>query len=327
MATHEREITEPVDLCRADGTLDEAAVGWTRGPLHRANLSGWGRNKRWEYWGIVTPRHVVGLTVSSLDYAGVHGVYVLDRADGSEVVDDAVVPLARHTVLPEQSGEGTVSARARGLAITIEQGARGTRLHAATPQVGLQLDVALPDGHEAMGVVVPWSARRFQYTLKDVGRPVSGRLVVRGEAFDVDASDSFAVLDHGRGRWPYAVTWNWAAGSGPGRGIQLGGRWTDGTGMTENALLVDGRVHKIGHELRWDRDPGHWQRPWRISGPRVAVELHPFHVRSGRTNLGIVANRTHQCFGHFRGWASTDDGDRVDLDGLVGWAEEAHNRW
>ncbi|MDM4784465.1 DUF2804 family protein [Micromonospora sp. b486] len=34
-----------------------------------------------------------------------------------------------------------------------------------------------------------------------------------------------------------------------------------------------------------------------------------------------------QCFGHFTGWAATGDGERVDLDGLVGWAEEARNRW
>ncbi|WP_353939651.1 DUF2804 family protein [Micromonospora sp. b486] len=37
--------------------------------------------------------------------------------------------------------------------------------------------------------------------------------------------------------------------------------------------------------------------------------------------------RAIQCFGHFTGWAATGDGERVDLDGLVGWAEEARNRW
>jgi hypothetical protein len=46
-----------------------------------------------------------------------------------------------------------------------------------------------------------------------------------------------------------------------------------------------------------------------------------------RTDLLVVAGETHQLFGTFRGWASTDGGDRVDLDGLVGWAEEARNRW
>ncbi|GHG48054.1 hypothetical protein GCM10011331_09540 [Flavimobilis marinus] len=34
----ERELTEPVDLCRPDGTLNPAAVGWSRRPLHRTAL-------------------------------------------------------------------------------------------------------------------------------------------------------------------------------------------------------------------------------------------------------------------------------------------------
>ncbi|MET8551707.1 DUF2804 family protein [Micromonospora zamorensis] len=47
-----------------------------------------------------------------------------------------------------------------------------------------------------------------------------------------------------------STAWNWAAGAAPGRAIQLGGKWTDGTRVTENGLFVDGRLHKIGGELR-----------------------------------------------------------------------------
>ncbi|HTJ37787.1 MAG TPA: DUF2804 domain-containing protein [Dactylosporangium sp.] len=324
--THEKEIVQPVDLCRPDGRLNPAAVGWSRRPLHRANLRGWGRAKRWEYWGIVTPTHIVGLVASSLDYAGVHGVYVLDRATGDELNHDAVVPFARGAELPALSGTGRVAARGSGLAIQIDQGPGGSVIHATAPGVEVDLDVPLPPDHQSLGVVVPWGPRRFQYTVKDVGRPVHGTLRVKGVEHRV-GDDAFAVLDHGRGKWPYSVRWNWAAGSGPGRAIQLGGAWTDGTGLTENALFVDGRLHKIGAELQWTYDRSDWRRPWRIAGERVDARLEPFHERVARTNLGVIASETHQCFGHFSGWAETDDGSRIDLDGLTGWAEEARNRW
>ncbi|MGI5239909.1 DUF2804 domain-containing protein [Dactylosporangium sp. CA-139066] len=321
--THEKEITEPVDLCRPDGRLNPAAVGWTRRPLHRPNLRGWGRVKRWEYWGIVTPAHIVGLVASSLDYAGVHGVYVLDRLTREELNRDAVVPFARGARFPAGGG---ASVRGGGLAIDLEEGPAGTAIRATAPGVEVDLVADRPAGHESLGVVVPWSARRFQYTVKDLGRPVRGTLRVRGEEHAVGAG-AFAVLDHGRGKWPYSVRWNWAAGCAPGRAIQLGGRWTDGTGLTENALFVDGRLHKIGATLRWAYDRRDWLRPWRIHGERVAAQFHPFHERAARTNLGVLANETHQCFGGFSGWAETDAGERVDLDGLTGWAEEARNRW
>lgn len=71
----EREITAPVDLAHGR-RLNPAAVGWTRVPLHRTAIGGWGRTKRWEYWGIVTDRFVVGLTVAGLDYLALAGIYV-----------------------------------------------------------------------------------------------------------------------------------------------------------------------------------------------------------------------------------------------------------
>ncbi|MEV4393332.1 DUF2804 domain-containing protein [Nonomuraea sp. NPDC049607] len=327
MTTHEREITAPTDLCLPGGRLNPAAVGWTRTPLHRAVLRGWGRRKRWEYWGVVTPSHIIGLVASSLDYAGVHGLYVLDRATGVEFAKDVVVPLARGAVFPDRSGAGTVSVRGAGLAIDIRQDPAGTVIRAAAPDVRLDLEVPLPEGHESLGVVVPWGPDRFQYTVKDVGRPARGRLRLGTKEFAIDDADSFAVLDHGRGKWPYAVTWNWAAGSGPGRAVQLGGKWTDGTGVTENALFTGGRLHKIGDELEWTYDRGDWLRPWRITGPRVEVEFRPFHEKVARTQLVVVGSETHQCFGHFSGRVQDDDGVWVDLDGLTGWAEEARNRW
>ncbi|MHA7135442.1 DUF2804 domain-containing protein [Oerskovia turbata] len=325
--THEREISTPVDLCLPDGRLNPDAVGWTRAPLHRANLRGWGRTKRWEYWGVVTPAHVIGIVASSIDYAGVHGLYLLDRATGVETVSDVVMPLARGVVMPDRSGVGRVEARAKELAIAIDQAPEATRIRAASREVSLDLTVPLPPGHESLGVVVPWGERLFQYTVKDVARPVHGTLTVRGTTHTISADDSFAVLDHGRGRWPYAMTWNWAAGSGHGRGIQLGGGWTDGTGSTENALLVDGRLHKIGATLDWEYDRADWLAPWRVSGDGVEALFTPFHERVARTELLVVGSETHQCFGTWSGRARTDEGVWVDLDGLVGWAEEARQRW
>ncbi|CND70978.1 Protein of uncharacterised function (DUF2804) [Mycobacterium tuberculosis] len=325
--THEREITGPVDLCLPDGRLDPDAVGWTRKPLHRANLRGWGRVKRWEYWGIVTPRHIIGLVASSIDYAGVHGVWVLDRETGEEFAKDAVVPFARGAVFPDRSGAGEASVRGGGVAVGVRQSPSGSRVRALAPGVAdLDVEIPLPDGHESLGVVIPWGPRRFQYTVKDVGRPVAGRLTLPSGEHEI-GEGAFAVLDHGRGKWPYRMTWNWAAASGPGLALQFGGKWTDGTGMTENAIFVDGRLHKIGEELDWAYDRADWLRPWTIGGKRVEVEFRPFHEKVARTELGVIGTETHQCFGHFSGRVQTDDGAWIDVDGLTGWAEEARQRW
>lgn len=329
MSTHEREITEPVTLCTADGRLDPRAVGFTRTPLHRANLRGWGRNKRWEYWAIVTPTHVIAVTLASLDYLGLVSLFVLDRASGRERSHDGIAPLARGISLPDRSAGGRASGRAGGVAITLDEEPGGTRIRCDARDVSIDVLALRPEGHESLGVVVPWSDRLFQYTVKDVGRPARGRVTFDGRTLELDDSSSFAVLDHGRGRWPYRNVWNWAAAHDPARrvSLQLGGKWTDGTGSTENGLFVEGRLYKIGETLRWHYDRRRFTAPWRIEGERLEVTMRPFHDRHARTHLGVLSFDVHQCFGTFEGWALDDAGTRIRLDGLVGWAEEANNRW
>jgi hypothetical protein len=325
------EITAPVDLCLDNGRLNPDAVGWTRGPLHRANLRRRGRTKRWEYWAVMSPEAVLGITVSDLDYAALHAVYLL-QADGTETVHSALAPLSE-VRMPDRSSGGSVRVRAKGLAIDIDHDDAGAWLTVTAPDMSAEVRVIRPAGHEAMGVVVPWSDRLFQYTLKENTLPATGTVRAGGRVLSFGA-DAWATLDHGRGRWPYRVTWNWGSGSGLVAGVtvgvQVGGAWTDGTGSAENAVCVDGRVSHVNEDLRWEYDRHNWLAPWRITSSdrgRVDLTFTPFHVRTDRTNLGLLANDTHQAFGTWAGTMIDDTGTPISCDGVLGWAEEVVNRW
>lgn len=326
----EREITRPVDLARGR-RLNPEAVGWSRSPVHRTRIAGWGRTKRWEYWGIVTDRFVVGLTVAGLDYLANCAVYVLDRRTGVETTRSGIRPLHRPR-FGDDPGDGTLHASAGvgagrvGIEVDDDEGRTSIRVQARGLQVSLEVERA---GHDSLAVVVPWSERRFQYTLKDLANPVTGTVTLDGTTHDLGTG--WAVLDRGRGRWRYATTWNWGAGSGvvdgSTRAIQVGGKWTDGTGSTENGILVDGRMHKLGEDLRWSYDLTDPAGAWRVRGERLDATLTPFHLRRDITEIGVLAVKTHQAFGVWHGTGVLDDGSQVSLDGLVGWAEQSRNRW
>ncbi|WP_406394131.1 DUF2804 domain-containing protein [Streptomyces sp. NBC_00887] len=357
MATHEHEITEPVDLCLPDGKLNPAAVGWSRQPLHRANLRGWGRTKRWEYWCVTTPTHLVALTVSDLDFLALNAVYVLEYGPrGREFECSSIVPAGRGVHLPDTvagapGSEDVVVGPARPsggkVRIEIRDENAGTRLRArclTRDRLPLEADILVsrPAGHESLSVVVPWSEQRFQYTSKHTALPATGRVRIGTEILEFGASrtknaadnDTWAVLDHGRGRWPRAVDWNWGAASGrtDGRtlGLQFGGRWTAGTVSTENGLCVDGRLTKIGEELDWRWSASDPLAPWTVrtaASRQVDLTFTPFHNRSTHTDVGLIANRTDQCFGHYDGRVRTDDGTEIAVTQLLGWAEDVRMRW
>ena len=94
MTTHERELTEPVDLCTPDGAaLNPAARGWSRRPLHRANLDGQlGGNKRWDYWAVLAGDLVVSSVYSDIDHFGLADVWWADLGTGG---DRAATAIAR----------------------------------------------------------------------------------------------------------------------------------------------------------------------------------------------------------------------------------------
>jgi hypothetical protein len=162
-----------------------------------------------------------------------------------------------------------------------------------------------------------------------------GTLTVGDRMYRLGDNDAaWGVLDVGRGRWPYRTRWNWGGGAGPandGRtvGLQLGGKWTDGTGFTENGVLIDGRLTKIGDELAWDYD---WDRPlepWRVRSSDGAMDLTlvPVHDRHERTNAVVLCTEVHQVFGHWTGTVPDGAGGTVAVDRLLGFAEESRSRW
>lgn len=141
------------------------------------------------------------------------------------------------------------------------------------------------------------------------------------------------MLDVGRGRWPTEIVWNWGGGAGRSDGhvvgLQFGARWTEGTGHTENALVVDGRVHKIGRELEWTYDWDAPMEPWRVHDPGGQLDVTLRTTYDKYTVLGDESEgrATHQVFGRWHGWLVTDDGLRIELRGIQGFAEEARQRW
>lgn len=335
-AAPERELTERVSLTLPNGRLNTAAIGFARSSLVDTSgiggRRGWGRNKRWEYWCVMTPTHIVALTVSSIDYAAVHEVWIFDRAAERSWGRSATVIPARDVELPGSLGGGIAIARAKDLAATITSADAGQvwRLHAEIPDAAFDITVTRPAAHDLLAVVVPWTRRLFQYTVKDVALPASGTITVEGRTHDVPEG-SWAVLDHGRGRWPYDVAWNWGAGSGvlaDGRslGIQVGGRWTDGTGSTENGVTVAGVLHKISEPVVWHYDPARVMDPWRVTGGGLDAVFHPFYDKRSSTDVGILSSRTDQCFGRWSGTFRTPD-ERIVFAGIEGFAEDVHNRW
>jgi hypothetical protein len=70
-------------------------------------------------------------------------------------------------------------------------------------------------------------------------------------------------------------------------------------------------------------------QPWRLASPdgRLDLTFTPFAERVARTDLRVLRSEVHQLFGRYAGTAVADNGERLKIDGLIGWAEEHQARW
>jgi hypothetical protein len=237
-----------------------------------------------------------------------------DATQGWAVYDDGGTRLA----FGAEPGRRTLSVEDRRF-----DGGRGLRLEAA---------LACPEQHESVTTATPFAEGGFYYNCKLQSLPCSGVVRWGSRRMRLDPGRDLGQLDWGRGVWPRRSHWVWASASGrlpDGRraGLNLG-YFGAHRYASEDALLIDGRVHKLGR-VRAHFEPRDYRAPWHfrdVEG-RLDVVLRPSVERVARSRALLVRSEVHQCFGRWSGRAVSDSGEELRLDGLPGFAEEHRARW
>lgn len=211
--------------------------------------------------------------------------------------------------MPERPGTAPLLVDHDGIELGMVDDESGTRLTATWTEPdgrpgNLDVVVAQPAGHESLNVVTPWSDTVFNFTSKHQARPSEGRLTVGSRWWPIggpEGPESWGVLDVGRGRWPHEIAWNWGGGAGRVEqhvvGLQIGAKWTEGSGYTENGLIVDGHLSKLGSELQWDYSRSEPVRPWHIVDPggQLDVVLTPRFDKHSHSMPASSAARRTRC--------------------------------
>jgi hypothetical protein len=346
-SSSQNELTQPSPLLAADGRVTQ--VGWSRQPLLDCNLENARfyllrflqrfRIKRWDYYGLTTPDHFFSATLADLGYAGQVFIYLIDFATGKYHEATLTVPFSKGIALPRNSTEGDSTFDNGKVRLAFRHEENSRHIGVTWPQFAgkdLSTDFALrlQPAHESMTIVIPMkSTPRFYYNRKINCLPAEGYLTWGDNRIEFKPADALGNLDWGRGIWDYRSFWVWASASGflpDGRtvGLNLGFGFGDTSKATENALILNGRVHKLG-QVDFHYSSQDFKQPWKMSAPdgRLQLDFTPFLERVAKTNLAIITSEVHQMFGRYRGTVTADDGEVINLDGLIGWAEEHHAKW
>lgn len=331
------------DLLNARGGLIES--GWAteevrryrRGAIKAHPL----RTKEWDYYCVLTDAYGLAVTVADNDYMGFLGVTWFDFQSRTFVSEDVIAPWpAGKFRMPESADSGDVEIKHPRLSIAYTHTPGGRRVRVGAPHFdkgrGLEADLFLaqpPMDRMVIATPFPAAPRSFYYNQKINCLRADGAVTIGGQRFAFAPHEAFGVLDWGRGAWTYDNTWYWGSASGVvnGRsfGFNIGYGFGDTSAATENMIFVDGKAHKLADVTFHLPAGAPASAPWRFSSSdgRFEMTFEPILDRAACTDLGLLKSDQHQVFGRFSGHAGLDDGSKLAVVDLIGFAEKVHNRW
>ncbi|WP_185908020.1 DUF2804 domain-containing protein [Psychrobacillus soli] len=335
----EKEITESTLLCDEKGNLNPKAIGYAKKPIIESNLKGhYMRKKKWNYWCVFGDEILFSATISHLDYAAVCYVYFLNYETQRFVEKTVTIPFGNKVKMPSNVLE-SLHLHSKEMSIQLLYIQNETHMTITVPDfdgdlLHADLHISHPLEDESLNVVIPWNRTQFQFVAKHHILPTSGFVKMGDARYAFQAEDNFAVLDYSRGILPREMTWNWGFASGRiglrRIGLNFGGKWTDGTGMTENAIILDGKLTKIHEDLLFTYDTNDFMLPWKVKtkfSNEVDLTFTPFFHRTTKTDIKLASSEIHQMIGYYNGKIQLENGPTLHIREMLGSIEERKAKW
>ena len=344
----QNEITINSDLLDNNGELIQK--GWSRKLILNYNRekikAGPLKIKEWDYYAILNHNGLYGITitVADLGFAGLLDVVWLDFKEKTFVSDKVKVLFTKGKFnLPRTSETGDIILKEKGVILYIRRKSdrRVLSLHfpGFNKEEGIKAELTLKQdiNMDTMVIATPWKKNptRFYYNQKINCMPANGTVQKGKKIFHFkDHSDkSYGVLDWGRGVWPHKNRWYWGSASGKlddGTliGWNIGYGFSDRSYASENFIFYNGVGHKLDQVL-FHIDTKNYMKPWKFTSNdgRFEMIMEPIVDRNSKVNLLLIKSLQHQVFGFFTGYFTLDDGTKVKLNNLLGFAEEVYNKW
>lgn len=326
----ERELNENVSLCDSKGLLNPESIGFSRNPLVTSNLKGqFMKKKRWNYWCVYGEDLMFSTAIVHLDHKAICLIYILNYETQRFYEKHVTIPFARRVKMPENPLENSKFIHDHMTVQFIHMQGE-THLSVNIPdfdseELHAELHIIHPEKDESLNVVIPKSRDTFHFTSKHTILPTGGFVKLGDRRFDFNPYYSFAVHDYGRGVWNKMADWDWAMAAqrtgGKRVGLNLGGGWTDGTGLTENSVFVEGTMYKIHEDVLFSHNENCLTEPWHIRtkfSDDVKLVFKPFFHRQTMDHYFVRKMAVNQLVGYFHGRVRLPDGQVLPIRQMLG---------
>lgn len=302
------------------------------------------RIKEWDYYLVHNHDYGVALTIADNSYIGALSISFLDFRDAGFITQTKVLPLTFGRMhMPESSAEGDIVIHKKGASFSFvhERGGRRLAVKYKAFEKGkdFECDIFLFDEPgDSMVIATPFreDPRAFYYNQKINCMKADGYFMIGHEKRTFSPSDAIGLLDWGRGVWTFKNTWYWGSASGyvndVSFGFNIGYGFGDTSAASENMLFYKGIAHKLDQvtfHIPEKNGAEDYMSPWTFSSNdgRFELNFEPLLDRKDFVKIWKIKTDQHQVFGYFSGTVTLDNGEKIRIDKLLGFAEKVTNHW
>lgn len=342
----QKEILTCGPLLDKNGDLVEA--GYSRKMLKEYSRkkikAGKLKIKEWDYYLVHDDKYAVCLTFDDNSYMGLNSVSIVDLVNGKE---KTVSPIKFFTMgkrnLPSSSLRGDIEYKDEVSEVNFKFVPEGRILEFKLKNYHEEKDfechfLLKDEPKESMVIHTPFEKKKhFYYNQKIIGFIVEGYFKVGDFKYEFNPKNSRGLLDWGRGVWTRENTWYWGAATSNiddhEVGFNIGYGFGDTSASSENAIFYDGKLHKLEEvtfNIPQDENGKYlYLNKWTFtsSDGRFEMDFEPILNRSSFTDVKIILSDQNQIFGKFTGTMVLDDGTKIEVKDLIGFAERVHNKW
>ena len=289
---------------------------------------------QFQFIGFTCDKLIVGIAIVDLKVAGNCFVYAYDPETNQYDEYSFIQPFGINTSIDTHPNDGSAHFKKGQNEVEIKATAtprlRSVKVNLAS---GLKVDAVIDESgtFDPLAVCVRAGYQGWHFTQKATALICNGNIEWRGKQIDLQAIDALASVDWSCGYMRRETAWNWGSLScrladGRRLGFNLAAGVVE-TGFTENALWVDGKMHKVDMvDFQFDRY--HHDHAWALRSNDGIINLHfePAGQRKEKTNAIIAATNFTQHFGRYFGEININ-GETIHLDGVWGFTEDHYAKW
>ncbi|GGE67994.1 DUF2804 domain-containing protein [Streptosporangium jomthongense] len=296
----------------------------------RSKLARRWRFNQFQFVSATGPGWVFGMALVDLKLLGSGFFYLYDFESGQMLEQSFMSPLALGTRIEPYPEHGSASFSKGDVAMRILPVSGGRNVSVLAPG-GIRVELTLKEDNDPLRLVCPAGYNGWVFTRKSAGLPVEGEICWDHRIWRCD-DNTRGAIDWSCGFMRRETAWNWASLAGPlpgGRSLGLNlAAGVNETGMTENALWLDGQCQKLA-AARFRFDRYHEGGDWHVTTEDGRVDLHfvPAAVRKEKLNAGILASNFRQYAGTFNGTVTDATGNHIVVKDLRGLMEDHFARW